>query len=476
MKSAAGAKGNYLYERPWYVIIGPPGSGKTTAIQNSGLDFPLVAGRVAGVGGTRNCDWWIAEQAVLIDTAGRYTTQDSDAGADKAGWERFLDLLRRERPRQPLNGVIVAFGADMLSRLDAEGRPTMPSPCAGASANSSRSWASGFRSTSCEQVRPRRRLHRIFDDLDRKPAAGLGHDLPGDRRRTAPPRRSQRVHRAAAAPAGARCSSACRPSADPSSARASPDLPPSSPRSKPCSRASSRPPWAVRGSTCPVPARRLLHLGHPGGHPDRSADGRAVSHLWPRSAPPHRRAGPEGPELFPRPPASRRRHQRGAARCARPWQCKALAIHPDRRLDARRHCRPGRSLCRMVGHPRRERARRTARRGHRSRGGLVAGLAARPHRAERRACPRYPIPAKRAGPSRRGSGGRGAAGPEPRRRSSSTPPSLPTRTRWIACSCPGCWLGSRREFAAACKRPEFLYEATRVYLMLGRLGRSTARW
>ena len=122
MKSAAGAKGNYLYERPWYVIIGPPGSGKTTAIQNSGLDFPLVAGRVAGVGGTRNCDWWIAEQAVLIDTAGRYTTQDSDAGADKAGWERFLDLLRRERPRQPLNGVIVAFGADMLSRLDADGR------------------------------------------------------------------------------------------------------------------------------------------------------------------------------------------------------------------------------------------------------------------------------------------------------------------------------------------------------------------
>jgi type VI secretion system protein ImpL len=122
MKTAGGGKGGYLYERPWYVIIGPPGSGKTTAIQNSGLDFPLAAGRVAGVGGTRNCDWWIAEQAVLIDTAGRYTTQDSDADADKAGWERFLELLRKQRPRQPLNGVVVAFGADMLSRLDAAGR------------------------------------------------------------------------------------------------------------------------------------------------------------------------------------------------------------------------------------------------------------------------------------------------------------------------------------------------------------------
>jgi type VI secretion system protein ImpL len=122
LKAAGGGKGGFLYERPWYVIIGPPGSGKTTAIQNSGLDFPLAAGRVAGVGGTRNCDWWIAEQAVMIDTAGRYTTQDSDANADRAGWDRFLDLLRKQRPRQPLNGVVVAFASDMLSRLDATQR------------------------------------------------------------------------------------------------------------------------------------------------------------------------------------------------------------------------------------------------------------------------------------------------------------------------------------------------------------------
>lgn len=122
LKTAGGGKGGYLYERPWYVIIGPPGSGKTTAIRNSGLSFPLAEGRVSGVGGTRNCDWWIAEQAVLIDTAGRYTTQDSDTQVDKAGWSRFLDLLRRERADQPLNGVVVAFGADLLCKLDATGR------------------------------------------------------------------------------------------------------------------------------------------------------------------------------------------------------------------------------------------------------------------------------------------------------------------------------------------------------------------
>ena len=119
LKTATGGKGTYLYDLPWYAIIGPPGSGKTTALLNSGLEFPLAEGRVAGVGGTRFCDWWLTERAVLIDTAGRYTTQDSDADADKAGWERFLDLLKKNRPKQPLNGVLVAFGVDMLSRLDA---------------------------------------------------------------------------------------------------------------------------------------------------------------------------------------------------------------------------------------------------------------------------------------------------------------------------------------------------------------------
>jgi len=51
-----------LYQLPWYIIIGPPGSGKSTALVNSGLEFPLAKNHgkesLGGVGGTRNCDWW----------------------------------------------------------------------------------------------------------------------------------------------------------------------------------------------------------------------------------------------------------------------------------------------------------------------------------------------------------------------------------------------------------------------------------
>ncbi len=116
LRGAVGARG-HLYEQPWYVIIGPPGAGKTTAIARSGLRFPLAEGmRLGGAGGTRYCDWWLSEEAVLIDTAGRYTTQDSDAAVDRGAWERFLALLAQHRPRQPLNGVLVAFGVDQIAR------------------------------------------------------------------------------------------------------------------------------------------------------------------------------------------------------------------------------------------------------------------------------------------------------------------------------------------------------------------------
>ncbi|HET6371580.1 MAG TPA: type VI secretion system membrane subunit TssM, partial [Nitrospiria bacterium] len=68
-----------------------------------------------GVGGTRNCDWWFTSEAVLLDTAGRYVTEDDD----RDEWFGFLDLLRKYRRGKPINGILAAISLpDLLQGSD----------------------------------------------------------------------------------------------------------------------------------------------------------------------------------------------------------------------------------------------------------------------------------------------------------------------------------------------------------------------
>ncbi len=106
--------GNPLYVLPWYLVIGESASGKTTAIKSAGLSSPFAeATQVSGLSGTRNCDWWFFEQAIIIDTAGRYAVP-VDEDHDKEEWNSFLSLLAKYRKKEPLNGLIVTIAADRL--------------------------------------------------------------------------------------------------------------------------------------------------------------------------------------------------------------------------------------------------------------------------------------------------------------------------------------------------------------------------
>lgn len=103
-----------LYELPWYAVIGNPAAGKSTAIVRSGLNFPFsdkTSSVIQGIGGTRNCDWFFTTEGILLDTAGRYSVHQED----RDEWLGFLSLLKRNRPKAPLNGVIIAASLAELS-------------------------------------------------------------------------------------------------------------------------------------------------------------------------------------------------------------------------------------------------------------------------------------------------------------------------------------------------------------------------
>lgn len=96
-----------LYELPWYMIIGNPAAGKSTAIVNSGLNFPFSnksENIIQGIGGTRNCDWFFTTEGILLDTAGRYSIYEED----RREWLGFLKLLKKARSRAPINGILIA--------------------------------------------------------------------------------------------------------------------------------------------------------------------------------------------------------------------------------------------------------------------------------------------------------------------------------------------------------------------------------
>ena len=100
-----------LYELPWYMIIGNPAAGKSSAVGHSGLQFPIAGAKaVQGVAGTRNCDWFFTTDGILLDTAGRYSVVD----ADRAEWFSFLALLRKYRRRAPINGILICVSVAEL--------------------------------------------------------------------------------------------------------------------------------------------------------------------------------------------------------------------------------------------------------------------------------------------------------------------------------------------------------------------------
>lgn len=101
-----------LYVLPWYLLIGEGQPGKTSVVKGADLFSPLITPSSGDT--TQNCDWWISNTAVVLDTGSRYVAQ-ADKARDRAEWYRLLRLLRRHREYEPINGLLVTVAADTLA-------------------------------------------------------------------------------------------------------------------------------------------------------------------------------------------------------------------------------------------------------------------------------------------------------------------------------------------------------------------------
>ena len=111
--------GKDIYSLPWFVVVGESGSGKTEAIRNSDIGFPdKLQDYWQGSGGTLSMHWWFTNKAVILDTAGRLFVQDGQSVKDKDNqWTEFLQMLRKNRPECPINGLVLVIPSTSLIPL-----------------------------------------------------------------------------------------------------------------------------------------------------------------------------------------------------------------------------------------------------------------------------------------------------------------------------------------------------------------------
>ncbi len=96
-----------IYALPWLLVLGESQSGKSDLVRSSGLDLPAEYAHTRPIGPTRDCDFWLTNQAIVLDSAGRYA--DSEDTRVSKEWKKLLNLLKKHRKKLPLEGVVVAL-------------------------------------------------------------------------------------------------------------------------------------------------------------------------------------------------------------------------------------------------------------------------------------------------------------------------------------------------------------------------------
>ena len=113
--SGLGLGGRWRYQLPWYLVLGDRGAGKSALLAQSGLAFPLGEPGELPDDVERETVWaervglWLSDDMVFAEPPGDLLEDAETQTVAGGAWAAFLEVIRRNRPRQPLNGIILTL-------------------------------------------------------------------------------------------------------------------------------------------------------------------------------------------------------------------------------------------------------------------------------------------------------------------------------------------------------------------------------
>jgi len=105
------------YQVPIYLVVGDPGTGRTTAIRSQFLSWSGGDGPLPPASTTPFCTYWMADECAFIEPEGYVMGPRRDPALLKALCEELL----RKRPREPLDAIILVLNVAAIADLDEAG-------------------------------------------------------------------------------------------------------------------------------------------------------------------------------------------------------------------------------------------------------------------------------------------------------------------------------------------------------------------
>lgn len=105
------------YAMPWYLVLGHPGTGRSTAIKALNLSWPRGDGPLAMNVPAAQCSYWMPEKAVFIEPEAAVAGPSRQPGL----LQELCIELKTRRPREPIDGIVLVISAATLADATEDG-------------------------------------------------------------------------------------------------------------------------------------------------------------------------------------------------------------------------------------------------------------------------------------------------------------------------------------------------------------------